>query len=197
MKCVCCKTVFFLRPKVKTWLGTEVPITVSSNNRVEWRHTSQNKKESSWQAQCVWMCVCGRGELLVLFGCLFTAEDGSRACKKDGETSQQTNRQAGRQAGRISVWWSVYLLSPPQQAQWHYICSGCTILEKTSQQYEIGVSWEIVEQNAYFLINRGCLSLSVQDDGLKRTSLLCQAFTARVELDRCPANGSGNLLKSF
>ncbi len=182
IKCVCCKTVFFHRQKVKTWLGTEVPITVRGNNRVEWRHTSQNKKKDpgrhSGVAGSVCECVCGRRvELRVLFGCLFTAGDGSQACKK---MERRACSLTDRQAGRISVWWSVYLLSPPQQAQWNCICSGCTFWEKTSLWCEIDVSWGIVEQNAYFLINLGWLSVSIQNRGLKRSNLLRQASTVRI-----------------
>lgn len=81
--CLPAKSVFFHRQKVKTWLGTEVPITVRGNNRVEGRHTSQNKKSPPGRHSGVGGCVCGgRGEFLVLSGCLFTAGAGSQSCKK-------------------------------------------------------------------------------------------------------------------
>lgn len=149
-----------------------MPITVRSNNRVEWRHTSQNKIKKvllAGVAGCVWMSVWGGVTCVVRV--LIYCKRWKPGMQKDGESSQQTDRQADR-----LVWWSV---SSPWTSPW------C----------EIDVSWN---KMLFFLLwIGGWLSVSPQSGGLRGTSLLWQAFTVRAERGRCPANSSGNLLKSF
>lgn len=79
------------------------------------------------------------------------------------------------QADRQAVWWSV---SSPWTPPW------C----------EIDVSRN---KMPFFKWIGRWLSLSLQSGGLRGTTLLWQAFTVRAERGRCPANSSGNLLKSF